>query len=136
MFFRQAGIDKRLSTTAIFRSAEVSGSRVRSKSTAVNFQDTGQIVCDCASVSDQCRQSPRNAFTGHDRRGGRGDTLFVWTRRTAALLFAPIFPLTISTAAQSSEIVLPANFEAQAQVFAPNTTAIGKNRCTTCCYDF
>ena len=129
MLFRQAGINKRVSSIAIFRSVEVSDSRARSNSTVPNFPDAGQIARDCASVSDQCRQSSRNAFTGHDRRRGRGDTI-------SALLFAPILSLTIPTAAQSSEIVLQANFEVQALAFARNTTAIGKNRCTTCCYDF
>lgn len=37
-------------------------------------------------------------------------------RKTAALLFAPILSLTIPTAAQASEIALPGNLQAQAQV--------------------
>lgn len=117
MLHRQVGIDKWLlpEVTPLFVRS-VAGYVRRSPVSSTSYGAGSTEQSYAFGTSDQCRQSPRNAFTGHDRRGGRGDALFHPSGKTAATLLAPLLLLVNSPPVSAADLALPDNLAVQARI--------------------
>lgn len=119
MHHRQVGIDRWLRSSAISRFVELLAGCLRhTTDDSVSFGMGQDLESRPFCTADQCRRNQRSPFTRHDSQRGRGDTLFPFARKAVSLLGFLLVPLSLamSTTASASDITMPANLQAQAQV--------------------